>query len=198
MPLSLQRRVYRLVLSYLYDELPKQFTYVHEQLFLEIFQEEGTNKVIDFPNGLKVERAYNQARLYFQTDRNIEPFLGKLQSVPSSIRLPDGHVLTLTYTDKDKCDRADTYIFSEDQVRFPLHIRNRKPGDRMSWEGLQGSKKIKDIFIDEKVPQDERDKMYIVTDDMGVIMWLIGMKKGKLADSKGAGPYIMLTYKSTS
>src|SRR5699024_1849075 len=60
---------------------------------------------------------------------------------------------------------------------LPLHIRTRRAGDRMSWKGLNGSKKIKDVFIDEKIPIEERNTWPIVTDDEGTILWLVGLKK---------------------
>ncbi len=38
-----------------------------------------------------------------------------------------------------------------------LRVRGRQPGDRIAPTGLRGSKKIKDLFVDEKVPELQRD-----------------------------------------
>jgi tRNA(Ile)-lysidine synthetase-like protein len=58
--------------------------------------------------------------------------------------------------------------------RLPLHLRPRKNGDRMRPFGLGGSKKIKDILIDAKVPAWERDAPLVLTDAEGSILALVG------------------------
>ena len=67
-------------------------------------------------------------------------------------------------------------MFHADNVAFPLTVRHRLPGDRMSYRGLDGSKKIKDIFIDEKVPLKERDEVWVVEDASGKIIWLVSYR----------------------
>lgn len=68
-------------------------------------------------------------------------------------------------------------IFHADKVQFPLTIRHRKQGDRMSHEGLSGTKKIKDIFIDDKVAPEKRENAWVVEDAEGQIIWLISYRK---------------------
>ncbi len=55
-----------------------------------------------------------------------------------------------------------------------LVVRSRQPGDRMRPGGLGGSKKVQDIFVDRKVPRVERDRVPIVTDVAGRIVWVAG------------------------
>jgi len=62
-----------------------------------------------------------------------------------------------------------------DKVCMPLTIRTRKPGDRFWPLGAQGVKKIKDFFIDNKVPVMERDTVPIVTMN-GEPIWLVGFR----------------------
>ena len=47
---------------------------------------------------------------------------------------------------------------SRNKVQFPLTIRTRKIGDRIKLKGMNGSKKVKDIFIDHKLPLRDRDE----------------------------------------
>jgi tRNA(Ile)-lysidine synthase len=42
---------------------------------------------------------------------------------------------------------------------------------------MNGSKKVKDIFIDEKIPRAKRDKWPVITDANHEIIWLPGLKK---------------------
>ena len=52
-------------------------------------------------------------------------------------------------------------------------MRNRRPGDKFQPLGMSGMKKLKDFFIDEKIPRSLRDRVPILTcgDD---ILWVIG------------------------
>lgn len=56
-----------------------------------------------------------------------------------------------------------------------LAVRGRRPGDRMSPYGLEGTRKLQDIFTDAKVPEAERDAYpVIVCGDE--IVWLPGYR----------------------
>ena len=63
----------------------------------------------------------------------------------------------------------------EGKVVMPLTIRNVKPGDRFQPLGMQGEKKIKDFFIDEKVPLRERKRIPLVLCNE-VVAWVGGMR----------------------
>ncbi len=65
--------------------------------------------------------------------------------------------------------------FDYDRVKGNLKVRNRRPGDVIIPSGMRGSKKIKDIFIDLKIPKEERDKKLILADDEN-ILWLEGYR----------------------
>jgi tRNA(Ile)-lysidine synthase len=62
-----------------------------------------------------------------------------------------------------------------DKVCMPLTVRTRKPGDRFQPLGSCGLKKIKDFFIDNKVPVMERDTVPIITMN-GEPIWLVGLR----------------------
>ena len=62
-----------------------------------------------------------------------------------------------------------------DKVSMPLTVRTRTPGDRFQPLGSRGVKKIKDFFIDNKVPVMERDTVPIVTMN-GEPIWIVGFR----------------------
>ena len=75
-------------------------------------------------------------------------------------------------------------FFDRDKVRFPLHIRFRAAGDRFRPLGMKGSKKLKDFFIDRKVPASERDEIPLLLGN-GKIIWVMdpgGRGRGMMAD----------------
>ena len=55
-----------------------------------------------------------------------------------------------------------------------LIVRPRRPGDRLHPLGAPGSKKVQDVFVDRKIPRDQRDREPIVTDEVGRIVWVAG------------------------
>lgn len=58
-------------------------------------------------------------------------------------------------------------------------VRTRSEGDFMYPKGMNGRKKIKDIFIDKKVPRDMRDKIPVIA--LGSeILWIIGIRDTKI------------------
>jgi tRNA(Ile)-lysidine synthase len=55
-----------------------------------------------------------------------------------------------------------------------LTVRNRRPGDRFRPIGLGGGKKLQDHFVDRKTARAERDRVPIVVDGTGRIVWVAG------------------------
>ncbi len=60
-----------------------------------------------------------------------------------------------------------------EQIRLPLVVRSRRPGDRFWPLGAPGNKKLSDYFIDAKIPPDERVHTAILCDQLGPV-WIIG------------------------
>lgn len=193
-PVPLQRRIYRLTLDYLYETEVPQLSYTHEQIFLSLLKHNTENKILHFPKNLIIETSYGSIHFYFENEAN-EPFSTFVEEIPATIPLPDGSVIEISYTNRSNSKNNNEYICSTSQIQFPLQIRTRKPGDRMRYKGLKGSKKIKDIFIDEKIPRKKRDEIYIVTDRNDEILWLVGIRKGLLNKRPNAeDSYVLFHY----
>jgi tRNA(Ile)-lysidine synthase len=64
-----------------------------------------------------------------------------------------------------------------DRIQLPVSIRNIRPGDRMQPLGMTGSKKIKSIFIDEKIPRRERRRVPLLLGGQSVL-WIGGWRLG--------------------
>lgn len=193
---ALQRRAIHLILKYLYDDLPEDLSYVHEQQLFALLERKDGSIRIDFPSALKVENAYGKITFYFsghQDEHDTSAYSYRLE-IPGQQRLPDGSIITAEIAERHTEKDVYSYSFYADQVVLPLHIRTREPGDRMRWKGLNGSRKLKDIFIDLKIPAAERDSWPVVTDGRGEILWLIGLKKGQADKQSGSGPIIQLHY----
>lgn len=195
-PTALQRRVYHLILNYLYQSLPKKLTYVHEANFFGLLKTKQGTTAIDFPQGLRVERVYQHVTCYFPVQQHMQTSSFHYElTVPGRIVLPDGATVTAEYASVTDSKDAYTYICSTSDIALPLHVRTRLPGDRMSWKKLNGSKKIKEIFIDEKIPVKERKTWPLVTDDAGRILWLVGLKKAAYGTPAADQTIIKMQYR---
>ena len=92
-------------------------------------------------------------------------------------------------------DNSNNVIkLNSNEIKLPLYVRNKRNGDKMEVKGLNGSKKISDIFIDSKIKPSDRDLWPVVLDSEDRIVWLPGLKKSKL-DKKNTEEYdIILRY----
>jgi len=62
-----------------------------------------------------------------------------------------------------------------DKLKRPLFLRRRKEGDKFQPLGMRGRKKVKDFFIDLKIPREERDKIpLLISKDR--IAWIVGYR----------------------
>jgi len=59
-----------------------------------------------------------------------------------------------------------------------LAVRTRRSGDRLRLTGLDGHKKLQDLFVDRKVPREARDRVPLVVDRRGRIAWVVGHAVG--------------------
>lgn len=133
-------------------------------------------------------------RIWFDGERIIfgqeEPVPGKepgfpyhyLLAGPGVVELPQGR-LHVAYVDKISWAEEElkelgpwTVVVDAGKVSFPLTVRTRRPGDRFFPLGLGGSKKLKDFFIDLKLPAEKRDQVPLVVSAGGEIIWVVGLR----------------------
>jgi tRNA(Ile)-lysidine synthase len=76
-----------------------------------------------------------------------------------------------------KNNPAHVGMFDADLLDGPLVVRTRRPGDRMQPLGMTGTKKVKDLLMDLKLPRLERDEVPLVT-HRGSIIWAAGVRMG--------------------
>ncbi|MET3197103.1 tRNA lysidine(34) synthetase TilS [Bacillus sp. OAE603] len=175
MPISLQRRCIQLILEYVYLHIPNGLTQGHINSILTLFKDGKTAWEQHLPEGLIVTRSYDECSFAF-TDVNVKYYTISIQE-PGIYETPNGFTFKIEYISEYHDSKNDMFICSIKDVSFPLIVRNRKNGDRMSLKGMNGSKKIKDIFIDEKMKLSLRNEWPIVTDSQDQILWIPFVKK---------------------
>lgn len=79
-------------------------------------------------------------------------------------------------------NKKDTAYFDYNLIKGKIYIRNRTPGDVFSPFGMDGRKKLSDLFIDEKVDQGSRSRVPLLCDDGGSrILWVCGLRRSNAA-----------------
>ena len=96
--------------------------------------------------------------------------------------------------DKSDKDGNDICRLNSKNISLPLYIRNKNNGDYIEIKGLNGKKKIKDIFIDKKIPKDKRDNYPLLVDSKNNILWVPNIKKSKFNTKKDEFCDIILKY----
>jgi tRNA(Ile)-lysidine synthase len=140
---------------------------------IQLFQEFKTGKQLNLPRGILGRVSYNDLLIEKSHTNGIESYdyelhIGenKISDLGISIDLkivrdiPKGYLKNIRY-------------FDYDTIKGNLRIRNRKAGDKFMPFGMDGTKKIKDYFIDKKIPKEEREKIPLLTDDENII-WILG------------------------
>ncbi|GAA0725995.1 tRNA lysidine(34) synthetase TilS [Clostridium malenominatum] len=80
-------------------------------------------------------------------------------------------------TSKDILIKEEQYIkfFDYDKITKNIVLRYRKDGDRIKPLGMKGSKKLKDLFIDLKIPKEKRNDIPLICFGEE-IAWVIGYR----------------------
>ncbi|WP_043931775.1 tRNA lysidine(34) synthetase TilS [Bacillus sp. EB01] len=195
MPMPLQRRGIQLILNYLYEEIPAYFAAIHIDQVLSLINHPHPSGKLNMPAGLKVTRSYQQCIFHF-SDSDNAPFRFELDGI-GKLDLPNGFTLSVEVCSTLEYGLGnDSTFLPVSLIKLPLIIRNREKGDRMALKGLEGTKKIKDIFIDCKVPVSERGNWPVITDSSGRIVWLPGLRKTPYDSAGEPGErYLKLRYK---
>jgi tRNA(Ile)-lysidine synthase len=75
------------------------------------------------------------------------------------------------------CRRRRTERFPVETLRFPLVVRSRRPGDRIRLSG--GTRKVKKILLEGRIPLSERHRVPLVVDAEGQVIWIPGVARAE-------------------
>lgn len=160
----------------------------HISLIDNLINSNKKNSFVSLPNNVVAFKTYNSLEIKLLTP-DIDQYeieIGKI------VRLPNNHIIEeVSY---EESNNNNVCRLLKEEVSFPLHVRTRKIGDRMYLRKIEGSKKVKDIFIDCKIPLSDRDTWPIVVDSEEKVIWIPGIKKSKFSKSKQEKYDIILRY----
>ncbi len=190
-PKILQHLVFREILNVMQTPL-KEIKYEHYTKIFNEITKRGKGRHFQLPGRLYLW--HEHGKLYFKKDilsKSYEPFSGNIQGqrlseitlqIPGATSVHNlGRVISEVIDARDlsletykKTKTRHEEIFDLQSIVMPLAVRLRKDGDAISPLGVQGHKKLKEIFIDKKIPLKERDAIPIVVMNNQPI-WVIGI-----------------------
>lgn len=161
----------------------------HVKLIINLINSKKANSIVYLPLNMIAVKNYNEVII----KKDIEDVTNYELELIDFAYLPNGKTIEII----DYCDTNGNDIcrLDKSEVNFPLYIRTRKYGDKISLKGTKGHKKVKDIFIDEKIPLHQRDKWPIVVDSKDEVIWIPGIKKSKIIKQKNEKHDIIIRYK---
>ena len=160
----------------------------HINLILSLINNKKANSYVNLPNEVIAYKSYNMLELKRDT-LEITSYEIEFDNYAS---LPNGHSIEKV----EECSENSNNIcrLNSEDVVLPLIVRTRKFGDKIKVKGLNGTKKVKEIFIDKKIALEKREIWPIVTDSKGNVVWIPGLKKSKFDKKKNESYDIILKY----
>jgi tRNA(Ile)-lysidine synthase len=181
---ALQRRLIKLILDYLALGVEKVDFARIELMRNAILQDQTSNLKLDINEQLCMVREYDSIR--FQAPRiTVGAYAYPIMLEEVELRIPEAGKKLIIHV----CERKEISVdvissspldteafFDLDQLELPLLVRSRVTGDRMQPYGLNGTKKVKDMFIDAKIPPSQRDAVPLIVDAKGQVLWIPGLR----------------------
>jgi len=163
-------KVLESILFDIYKDKINIITKKHIEEILKVI--DSYNKKIDLPNNIIVEKEYSNLifkekennktknyKIIIDKDLNLNE-LGKFEFI-NDTPLKSNYVIKL----------------NSKEITLPLILRNKEEKDVMQVKNLNGTKKVKKIFIDEKIPVKIRNGYPLLTDSDNKVLWIPGIKK---------------------
>jgi tRNA(Ile)-lysidine synthase len=135
--------------------------------------------LLKLSHGFWVEKRYDAVLLGKREAKPSPPFEVDLISPGHTFVEEIGKEVVIEETDRDQLkdysEPPNTALMDYESLRFPLKMRNFRPGDRFCPLGVKGTQKLKDFFIDHKVPRFERPRVpLLISEEM--IVWIVGYR----------------------
>lgn len=161
------------IIEYVIEDIQKSNIFdISDMQLNSIFKliNSNNNKEINLSNGFIARKSYN--KLFFEKNINS----GSYEFVFKN---------NLTILNKYHFERIDysneksnfVMRINSKEIKLPIIIRSRVAGDKIKIKNLNGTKKLKDVFIESKLDNKKREEYPVVCDSDNNIIWVPGIKK---------------------
>lgn len=189
---ALKRRMIRNAICAVKGNL-RRIGYTHIDAVIRLLEKPAPSGRVDLPDRIRVTR--RNRRLLFTAEKQslrspalagrpvsrsyYEYRVTEKQAVSGRIDIPEAGVhIVLTRMaaeDMDVLPSGNTAALDWDRLVFPLYIRNMRPGDRFMPLGMRQTQKVKDFFINNKIPVHKRGGIPLLQSG-GQVAWIAGLR----------------------
>ncbi len=189
---ALRRRVFRHLLGRLAGNLD-HFSGRHITALERLLESPNPNASLDLPQGITAAREYGSLLLRRPCATPVPAADEQLIAGPGRYPLPGGGSLTVTIEPAPSALSPfppDSAWFDPTKAPFPWLLRTFRNGDRIVPLGMTGSKKVKDLFMDEKIPLPQRRRIPLLFSGETLI-WVCGLRSSNLSRSDGSSSRVI-------
>ncbi len=157
----------------------RRISTAHLDAIFRLLTHQAPNKVLCLPDGIRVEKHYT--KLFIKRGRSSAVFpFEYIVEVPGVTLLEALGKKLVTRIDAAKSgipmDVGPNVAYLDDaKLVHPLTLRNFEKGDRFVPLGMKAPKKLKDFFIDSKVPKALRRRIPLLISGE-TIVWVVGYR----------------------
>jgi tRNA(Ile)-lysidine synthase len=178
LPVALRRRVLRNVIGKVKKDL-RRISWDHVEAIRRLAQAEKPQAALNIPGRLTVRRTYDHLIFSTLVNRRPRPFHYPLDGAGTYDLNEIDRRLSIEEIEDRKGLRLRgsrwTAFLDAEKLPFPLALRTFKEGDKFIPFGMKGRKKLKNFFMDLKVPLEQRYSTPILCcDDKPV--WVCGFR----------------------
>ena len=184
----IQKKIVYYILEDVFKDNLMIITDRHVKLIMDLANSKRANAKICLPRGIEVVKTYD--KLDFKNE--IKETVSYEMELDKFAKLPNNHQIETVSSEESNNNNVCRLL--SDEISLPLYVRTRRLGDKMALKKVGGYRKVKDIFIDCKVPKKDRDLWPLVVDSKGNIIWIPGIKKSKFSKQKNENCDIILKY----
>ena len=143
-----------------------------EKIFsIENIIEKGGSCSLDLGDNYLLKKEYNILKIEKEN-------ISKYDLLPKTLEIPGvlqfGDYVVEAFFSEEKQSGKDIFATNL-KVGEKVVVRTRKDGDRIVPTGMRSGKKLKEIFINEKVPKEIRDRVPLITYN-DEIVWIAGVR----------------------
>lgn len=177
-PLALQRRIILILLNYLYKNSNYNQSSTVCSSILGLCKSEKGSATIHLPEQVVAVRNYSEIVVSKNHFHKISAPIHQVK--PNEwIELQHGIQLYIgdePHVDIEQLPNVDLYYFNSSQFTLPLFVRTRKEGDRIIIKGMDQHKRVSRVFIDDKIPLNQRDEWPILVDSNDEVVSILGVR----------------------
>ncbi len=181
----------------------KDIEQIHVKMLEELFERQ-VGRQVHLPYGVRARRSYEGVEVFsLSKEKNMPPQRGQGQTDEKTLYDPETDIIisgesgtgsAAVPENTEWMVRWRVFEYKEDEIIFPektytkwfdydiikntVKIRHREQGDYITISDSGGTQKLKQYFINEKVPGGLRDRIWLAADGQH-IMWIVGYRQNQ-------------------